>query len=228
MESMLISCERRFLFIHIDKAAGTSIQRALEPFAEPRGDSRLRRRLIWLGKLSRMRGLHRMLEFPEHVTANTVENCLPRDLYSRLFKFAFVRNPWDRLVSRYAYLLRNENHPRHYFVKCMKGFEDYVEWEISRGKMFQHTYVCDANGKMIVDFVGRFEQLHEDFAKICERLNIQAALPQVNQSSHHDYRSYYTSALRKRVGEQLQRDVHLFGYQFDGLCSKNILCGKSD
>jgi hypothetical protein len=214
---MLISYAPGFLFIHIDKAAGTSIQRALQPHALQRADNRGRRRLVWIGALNRLGGLHRILEFPEHVTACTVKKCLPPELYARLFKFAFIRNPWDRLVSRYSYLLRNEDHPRHQFVKRLDGFENYLEWEIRRGKMFQHTYVCDTRGKWIVDFIGYYERLHEDFENVCSRLNIQAKLPRANTSSHHDYRTYYTPATRELVATHFQRDLELFGYDFDGL-----------
>jgi hypothetical protein len=133
-----------------------------------------------------------------------------------MFKFAFVRNPWDRLVSRYSYLLRNESHPRHRFVKRMAGFEDYVKWEISRG-MFQHQYVCDARGKLIVDFIGYFERLNEDFAKVCAQLKVEAQLPQANSSSHKDYRTFFTPALRDLVARSFQRDIEQFGYTFDGL-----------
>lgn len=222
---MLLSNHPAFLFIHIDKAAGTSIQRALQPFAQARADSRLRRRLVWLGKLNRIGGLYRALEFPEHVAAHTVKNCLPPDLYSQLFKFAFVRNPWDRLVSRYSFLLRSENHPRHDFVKRMSGFEDYVKWEVSRGS-FQHTYVTDSAGKMIVDFIGYFERLNEDFAKACARLKVQAQLPQANTSSHKDYRTYFTLSLRELVAKHFRRDIELFGYDFDGLTARagNVFC----
>jgi hypothetical protein len=223
---MLISYNTHFLFIHIDKAAGTSIQRALQPFAGQQTDSRLLRRLVWLGKINRVGGLHRALEFPEHVTARVVKNCLPAEAYSRLLKFAFVRNPWDRLVSRYSYLLRNENHPRHKFVKAMSGFEQYLHWEISRGKMFQHDYVCDRHGKLIVDFIGYFERLHKDFANVCARLQIRAGLPQANASPHRDYRTYYTPATRKLVERNFQRDIELFGYDFDGLTARagNVSC----
>jgi hypothetical protein len=214
---MLISYAPGFLFIHIDKAAGTSIQRALQPHALQRADNRGRRRLVWLGALNRLGGLHRILEFPEHVTACTVKKCLPAQFYARSFKFAFVRNPWDRLVSRYAYLLRSKNHPRHKFVKAMQSFEDYLSWEIARGKMRQTDYVCDARGNLIVDFIGYFERLDEDFAKVCAQLNVKAELPRANTSSHRDYRTYYTPATRELVATHFQRDLELFGYDFEGL-----------
>jgi hypothetical protein len=156
------------------------------------------------------------LEFPEHVTANTVKDCLPPDLYSRLFKFAFVRNPWDRLVSRHAHLLRSTDRRRHSFVSRMENFEDFIKWEIQRGA-FQHSYVTDESGNRIVDFIGYYERLNEDFAKVCARLKLQAELPHANISQHKDYRTYYTPKTRELVAGQFKRDIDLFGYTFDGL-----------
>lgn len=207
----------KFLFVHIDKSAGSSIQRGLESHAFVRTDNRLRRRLAWLGPLNRL-GLYRAMEFPEHVTALEVKTCLPPALYARLFKFAFVRNPWDRLVSRYAQLLRAEKSPR-YQAKAEKGFEEFLKWEIERNKSHQHPYVYDASGKLIVDFIGYFERLDEDFKKVCDRLQVAAALPKANTSKHNDYQSYYTPATRQMVADHCRRDIELFGYDFDGIAS---------
>jgi hypothetical protein len=214
---MLVSYEATFLFIHVDRAAGTSIQLALQPYAARRRDSRLRRRLMWLGGVNRLGHLHRALEFSEHATAQAVKKCLPPELYARLFKFAFVRNPWDRLVSRHAHLLQNRDHPRHRLVKKLGSFENYLAWEIARQKMHQHTYVCGARGERLVDFIGYYEHLQEDFAKVCERLEIRADLPRVNTSVHRDYRLCYTAATRDLVAKHFRRDIELFGYEFDGL-----------
>src|SRR6185295_11365067 len=155
---MLLSYEPAFLFVHIDKAAGSSIQIALQPHAPLKTKNRLRKRLAWLGPLNRL-GSYRAMEFPEHATARDAQRCLPPALFQRMFKFAFVRNPWDRLVSRYSYLLRTTDHPRHEFVRGLKGFEEYLAWEIERDKMFQHTYVTDASGQWLVNFVGYYERL---------------------------------------------------------------------
>jgi len=217
---MLLSYDPAFLFIHIDKSAGSSIQLALQPDAPKKSEYGLRRRLVWLGRLNRL-GLYRLLEFPEHATGLAAERCLPASLFASLFKFAFVRNPWDRLVSRYAFLLRSTDHPRHSLISGMKDFSDYVAWEISRGKMFQHTYVTDARGELLVDFIGYYERLQEDFAKVCVRLGVRAELPRANTSSHRDYRTYYTPATRELVAKHFQRDIELFGYTFDGLRAEN-------
>src|SRR5436190_2754988 len=218
---MLWSQKPAFLFVYVDKAPGSNIQLALQPFTPPRRDNRWRRRLALLGPLNRL-GLYPALEFPEHASARVAKSCLPDEVYQRLFKFAFVRNPWDRLVSRYAYLLRNKEHPRHEFVSGMKDFESYLAWEIGRGKMSQDTYVTDASGKWLVDFIGYYERLHEDFAKACAHLGVKAELPRANTSSHRDYRTYYTPATRELVAKHFQRDVELFGYTFDGLAETKL------
>jgi len=214
---MLLSYSSGFIFIHIEKAAGSSIQDALRPLAGQHPNSHLRRRLTWLGPLNRVGGLYRALQFPEHVTAREVKRCLPASVYDSLFKFAFVRNPWDRLVSRYAHLLRSKDRRRHQFISRLEKFEDFLKWEIQRGSAFQHSYVADEHGNQIVDFVGRYERLQEDFAKVCARLKIQAALPHANISDHRDYRTYYTPETRDFVAKQFRRDIEMFGYNFDGL-----------
>jgi hypothetical protein len=214
---MLLSYQRAFVFIHIEKAAGSSIQNALRPFALPKSKNHFRRRLTALGSLNRLGGLYRAVEFPEHVTAIGVKQCLPEPLYDSLFKFAFVRNPWDRLVSRYAHLMRSKDRRRYRQISRMEKFEDFLAWELRRDSAFQYMYVTDINGKLIVDFIGYYEQLAEDFSKVCTRLKVQAELPHTNVSEHRDYRSYYTPETRELVAKKFKRDIELFNYDFDGL-----------
>lgn len=176
----------------------------------------MRRKLVWLGALNRVAHLYRVLEFPEHVTAATVRRCLPADLYAAAFKFAFVRNPYDRVVSRYAYLVNNTRHRDHRRVMQM-SFEDFIQWENRRNTISQHRYVTDSKGRLIVDFVGHYEQLPRDFAVVCSRLGLTAELPLTNVSGHPDYRTYYTPRTRALVERCCAYDRELFGYDFDGL-----------
>jgi hypothetical protein len=214
---MILSYSAGFIFIHIEKAAGSSIQQALLPFANVPPSSRLRRRLTLLGPLNRIGGMHRALQFGEHATAIEVKRCLPSEAYDSLFKFAFVRNPWDRLVSRYAHLLRSKDRRRHSFISSLEKFEDFLQWEIQRDSANQYPYVVDSQGNQIVDFVGRYETLADDFAKVCAKLKIQAALPHANVSEHRDYRTYYTPETREFVAKKFRRDIEMFGYDFDGI-----------
>src|SRR5262245_58197116 len=160
---------------------------------------------------------YRQRIFREHATACTIRSRLPRGIYEQYFTFAFVRNPWDWLVSLYHYLLKTPSHRHHLRVLAMRNFREYAEFEIARGKRSQSDFVCDRHGKAIVNFIGRFETLHEDFAMVCWRLRIHAALPHVNRSGHADYCTYYRNdSVVDLVADHFRRDIDLFGYSFGG------------
>ena len=213
------------MFVHIDKAAGSNIQHALRPFMKTAGRSKLRRLPGLLGPLNRAVGLYRQLEFSEHAPARRVAACLPPEVYARLYKFAFVRNPWDRLVSRHAYLLRKKEHAHSRTVNKLGGFQDYLKWELARGPRnggmrHQADYVTGADGRLIVDFIGYFERLTEDFAAVCRRIGVPASLPPPRaQAPRQDYRSFYTEETRDLVARAYARDIELFGYSFEGLAA---------
>jgi hypothetical protein len=212
---MLISYQHNFIFIHVAKAAGTSVYQALLPFSRQTEGGWWNKQLGILGPLNRIGRLYLHNDFRIHIPAFRVRRCLPREIYDRAFKFAFVRNPWDRMVSQYNYRCQNTAHSRHETIKALPDFEAYLRWEIShRGHDNQTRYVTDRRGNLIVDFVGRFENLEADFATVCSRLSLPAALPHVNTSKHRDYREYYTPATRDLVAQHFRRDIEMFGYQF--------------
>src|SRR3569833_2271927 len=151
---MILSYSSGFLFVHIEKAAGSSIQQALLPVANVAPNNRLRRRVALLGPLNRIGGLYRALQFGEHATADEVKRCLPTAAYNALFKFAFVRNPWDRLVSRYAHLLRSKDRRQHEFISGLEIFVDFLQRENQRVSAKQKPNKTDAQVNQIVDFVG--------------------------------------------------------------------------
>ena len=74
------------------------------------------------------------------------------------------------------------------------------------------------DGNLIVDFVGYFERLEEDFKEVCRRIGIPAALPPPKaHAPRKDYRSFYTDETRDLVAEAYAQDIDLFGYTFDGI-----------
>ena len=159
-------------------------------------------------------------------TEDTVsEKCLIFN--NNFYKFSFVRNPWDWQVSYYHFILKEKDHVRHELVKSLAGFEEYLEWVISTKNPFtkgatklQKDLITDLEGKIIVDFVGRYETLEADFDLVCKRLNIKASLPCLNKSKHRDYREYYNNRTRKLVEKHFQDDIALFGYTFDSYQSQ--------
>ncbi len=214
---MLVSYEHQFLFVHVPKAAGTSIVSALEPYAcRPDG--------FWLNRLLDRAGVHvnylgphRQKRFRVHTPAAVLRRQVPRRVYDTLFKFAFVRNPWDRLVSYYHYVLATPGHNRHERVGRLGSFAAFVEWCCRKRKPVDQQYMlCDSGGNLIVDFVGRYETLADDFRTVCRRIGLGVSIPHLNRSRHRDYREYYGPATRDLVAELYAGDIERFGYTFEG------------
>lgn len=224
-----MSHSHRFVFIHCMKTAGRSIEHALADYAEPQPTrhwaSRWRKNLPGLlGPLNRLPGLRSLVQYGVHASALEARACIGPARWEDYHTFAFVRNPWDRLVSRYHHLRTRPNARRHDAVAHLGSFADYVRWEISLGRrrMHQCSDLCDRQGRVLVKFVGRFERLEADFAKVTERLGIPVVLPHVNVAVQPkaDYRGYYDAELRDLVGRFCAQDCETFGYHFDGFVDR--------
>lgn len=214
---MLLSYRYQYLFVHIPKTGGSSISMALLPTAHRPARVPINRLLALVGiRVNHFLGPYRWRRFRQHERAEVIRRYLPAEVYERFFKFAFVRNPWDLLVSYYHWIVQSPSHGRQRRIRRM-AFPDYVDYEIGRGKLLQKDFVCDRHGNLIVDFVGRFENLHADFQQVCDRIGYTTNLPHYKKTAHDDYRSYYTDALARRVGEYFRPDIEYFGYTFDGV-----------
>ncbi|MCP4741239.1 MAG: sulfotransferase family protein [Actinomycetales bacterium] len=151
--------------------------------------------------------------------------------FNRLFRFAFVRNPWDRLVSAFHYLQgggRNEYDAR-WFDRNLSGFEDFAtfvrEWIPGRdlGKTYWHLvpqkdFLCVEEGRIDLDFVGRLEAVEDDLARLVKLadLNPVGPLARVNTSKRRrDWRSYYDDETAAIVETAYAADIRLLGYAFD-------------
>lgn len=208
--NMIISDERRFIFVHVEKTGGTSIGQVLLPFAIPQPRSRLHAAAVWW-----LRGRdYRHYRYRTHATLADAQSRMPSTRYREYFKFAFVRNPWDRLVSEYNAALSKARKPRHRRIASLGGFPAYVQYEIRRGKFFQYPKICGLDGLPGLDFVGRFESLEKDFGRVCQTLGIDAKLDRLNAYSHVGYREYYDDETRERVARHWHREIEQFGYAF--------------
>lgn len=225
--SMIISYRYKFLFIHIPKTAGTSVTKHFVPYA------RFVDRLVYgywftrkiAGMMNRFLGWQDIGYMPytgflKHGTALDAKNKLPEEVFKSLFKFAFVRNPWDWKVSLYLYIQWNPKH-KFYEITSSMSFSDFIKWNISQNPKRQIDFVSDESGKIITNFVGKFEDLYEDFETIKSKLslpNLGTTLPQTNISKNRefkDYRKYYNDETCSLVGEYFQDDIETFGYKFE-------------
>jgi hypothetical protein len=217
---MLISYSKKFIFFHISKVAGLSIREALDPYAVKPDKFKINRPPEIIN--NKPNPLYEIWEFVLlHAKASDAIKELPEEEYQTFFKFAFVRNPWDWQVSMYHFILKETTHIRHNLVKSMKSFDEYLEWVVNTKKPFprgttklQHEVITDKNGDLIIDYVGKFESLTDDFNHICKVLDINTSLPHINRTSHKDYQTYYNSFSKKLVSEHFKEDIELFGYSF--------------
>jgi hypothetical protein len=219
---MVLSHSYRFIFIHVAKTGGLSVREALQPFTvEPeKFVMRRPRKMI----RDRVNPLYKVWEtLLLHAKASDAKRELPPEVFDSYFKFAFVRNPWDLLVSFYHFILREPDAPKHDQVKALGSFDAFVEWVAATPDPFpknvpklQSEMITDTDGNLLVDFVGAYETLQEDFDEVTRILGIRAALPHVNQSVHRDYRHHYNDRTRAIVAEHFRPDIERFGYSFDG------------
>jgi len=144
---------------------------------------------------------------------------MQKDFFESSFKFCFVRNPWDRLVSLFFYRQLDQEYEN--FRKFCLDFKDQAVEPIGLfnarlNSQFndQVSWIIDENGRLMVDFIGRFERLEEDFSKICRVLGVRNRLPHRNRSNHTNYREYYDKETIAIVRQRYKRDIEFFGYDF--------------
>jgi hypothetical protein len=197
---MVISDGTGCIFVHIQKTGGSSIEGLLRANDAGIGSS-----------------LH---EGRRHMVARDIRPLVDPAKWSRYFKFAFVRNPWDRLVSWYCMIVqaRETNRFGMYVREVAPTFEAFVKNATTgmgeRTTRNQLDWLTDADGTMLLDFVGRYERLGDDVAFVKQRLGLSHDLPHTNRSSHHGYRDYYTSETRDIVARRFARDIEYFRYEF--------------
>jgi hypothetical protein len=136
--------------------------------------------------------------------------------FESYFKFGFVRNPWDRVVSLYE---RKE--PLQ--MKDQMSFDEFVAWIQYSSATCPHSsphrcqldWFVDGNGKMLADFIGRFEKLEEDWSFLAKKLGVSAKLShqRANPRERH-YTEYYNARTREMIATKFSQDIETFGYEF--------------
>ncbi len=223
---MPISHDKKFIFVHIVKTAGDSIEKALNlqkdnelyGFEDKEGTYY---KNIGGMLLNSIKGLDSEMTCLQHLTAAQIKERYQKKIWDSYFKFAFVRNPWDVVVSLYSYITQrrkdlheiwgvNENTSLYNFVKSAK---------VGRYPQFmflcpQYDFIMDNNDNLLVDFVGRFENLESDFAKVCKKIGVEAPLPKTNTTKHKPYQEYYDEETKAKVEEIFHKDIEYFNYEF--------------
>lgn len=217
---MLLSHRYKFLFIHIAKTGGTSARTALA--RKSRWD-RYRPAMWMCSKLSHLTNHKLGSKFPRHSKIIAAKEMLPYEFFNDLFKFAFVRNPWDLQVSSFHHIRRER--PQYLFGH--DNFIDFMKFKFDQERPYQYhvdtsielqsDYLTDLHGNIITNFIGRYENLHADFAHACQQIGINCTLPEKRMSRDRkkDYRSYYDDETAELVAKHFAQDIEKLNYQFD-------------
>lgn len=210
----MVSNQYKCIFIEIPKTGSSSIRAIIGNPEKPHLD-------IMQTKME----IESVLQLNAIYNANNQQQWNPKEIKDRAeqifhdyFKFSFVRNPWDRTVSLYE---RREGQQ----MADKMSFEEFVGWINYSSDTCLHPtrhrnqldWLTDLEGNEAMDFIGRFENLEQDWAEICARLGIgNKPLPHANKNpgKQKHYTEYYTDKTRALIGEKFKTDIDYFGYAF--------------
>ncbi len=214
---MILSKGRGYVFVHIPKTGGTAMALALEARAMKDdimiGDTpkaRKRRR--------RLAGVKTAGRLWKHATLADIDGLVSVEELSELFAFTLVRNPWDRVVSYYHWLLDQRfDHPAVRLAQStdFTGFIGAAHTQESLRRNSYGRYMTRADGVEQCAAYVRLEHLSDDIKPVEAHLGVTLDIPHVNQSRRgRGYRRYYSDDTALIVSQVCGADIDRFGYSF--------------
>jgi len=203
----MIDHQRKLIFVHLRRTAGNSIEVALGGITLLGRDGEPT--LDWDNALHRGKTPFKIDNRGHYIhdTATAIRNQFPEE-FSSYKKFTIVRNPWDQLVSLYLRLSPHDHHA-----------VNFKPWLFSLKRPAHGTLpfcsLFDTRGSLLVDYIGKYENIADDFSRICDACGIEnLALPETNKSFKRHYRDYYDPASREFVRKLCDAEINEFGYSF--------------
>lgn len=202
-------CDKyKTIFVHIPKTGGTSIEKVF--FND------LKFKDFGLDSKENL--------FYQHFTPSELlaKGFIDQTQHDNYYKFTFVRNPWDRMVSEYFFQIKNVPILRRLsftdFIyetkKVLNGQKSLLDdaWGINKHLEPQINFIKNEK----IDFIGRFESLERDFVKICKTINHPVTqLKKENSTEHFHYSHYYDTKTMRLVEDLYREDIEYFGYNFN-------------
>ena len=135
------------------------------------------------------------------------------------FKFAFVRNPWDRVVSAYENIIRTHRMPNLHYLDPNQSFEEFVQYLESTNLEYEDVHFRLQTVLVPIeemDFIGRFENLENDLNLLMEMLELEnREILHLNKTEHTHYSHYYTDETRDIIARIYKTDIEAFNYKFE-------------
>jgi len=191
----MINHKHKFIFVHIPKTGGRSIEKALANYG--------------IDDIVRRHG-NGKLKNPHFTINKYLDTYIDFDLKS-YFWFTTIRNPYERFVSEYFYSKRQK--------KTVSSFKEWVIFdEIEQTSYPLHSasqLSFTSSERRQIDYTIRFENLQQDFNFVCDKIGIpRQQLPHENKTKHKHYTEYYDDETREIVAQKYAKDIEYFGYEF--------------
>lgn len=196
--------QKKAIFVHITKTAGTSVA------------------LTLFGAL------------PYHYRAWEYRVIFGKKDFNDYFKFAFVRNPWDRLYSAFSFLKGGgwDDNDKRWAEENLAGIDDFndfvINW-LTPERLYayihfwpQSDFICDGKNRAMIDYLAYFETIGDDFDRIAKQIDCKESLQHTNASKRKGYKEVYSEEARQKVALLYARDINNFGYRFDGFSRHRV------
>lgn len=202
MYDLMISHSQKFIFIRTAKTASTSVLKILNQY-----------------KIKNIEIKDYEYD-PNHLSSKHIKECVGNKIFYSYFKFSFVRNPFSRIVSMWMMnkVYHKETPNFRNYVKSIPNLEWMPKqgnhsrsprevWLKKYSSMYDYTKECD--------FIGKLENLQQDFNIICDKIGIpQQVIPHENATKHKSYTEYYDEETKSIVAEKYAKDIEYFDYEF--------------
>lgn len=188
----MISDKKQFIYVHVNKTGGTSVQKILHVHCR---------------------------KAAKHHHAQSLNDM--RLYGTDYFRFTTVRNPYDRWVSNYHFNIRR-NHKTAKNKSFKEYLFDVIDESKKESREFPDlwynsawNWISDDNDVLLVDYVMRFENLEADWKIVSKKLGVEDTLPKTNASSHDHYSKYYDDETYDLVTRHCAKDLEYLGYTFE-------------
>ena len=214
--SLIVSNRYKYIFFHLPKNAGVSVSRMLidqEKFLQLRRIFSFFSRKLFKTKdnFYFSKKNKKLIFFSSHLPCYQFQEIIDDEIFNDYLKFAVIRNPWDRMVSRYFYSKKVNKKFKDF------NFEEFVNFDLKKNMHIinQYKYCSDKKNNFCLNAVVKFENLNNDLNKISTKLfDKQDMLKHYNQSEHKQYREYYSQKLKDKIYTYCKKDIDFFEYEF--------------
>lgn len=192
----MISNKKKFLFLHLPKTGGTSINSSLSKYCDKSSGS----------------------AYSKHASLGEMKSAIGDKSFDEYFKFTIIRNPWDRVLSLYFWGIQIK--PGRGIQSNWKNetFDSWIKNTFIKDNLYNiwpdQIDLMTINGVNPMNFVGRFENLKQDWKEICKSICIDEELKYLYSTKHKPYHEYYDEESIEIVKNYYSKDIKTFGYEF--------------